>query len=136
MVKIYRLRQGRFTWSHCGAFEVRKQVSGRIGLPSVEPDRETWRMMIPLSGSEGIIKISARLDEPEFATLAQALSDVSPDDNITLCGTGQLLLPDGSPSPLIPPLEAHLSDLLDLADQVIARMRSKAMERWRIAVSG
>jgi hypothetical protein len=53
-----------------------------------------------------------------------------------MCGTGQLLLPNGSPSLLIPPTKATISDLLDLADEVVARMRSKLLDRLRMAVPG
>jgi hypothetical protein len=131
MIRYYRLRQGRLSWSSRGDFDVREQLAGRIGLPSVEPDRDAWRIVIPLTSEEFEARISVRLDEPEFQTIASGLMSVDLGSDVTILGTGQIGGPGGQLAPICVLGELEVERLLVLADGVVDKMRLGLLERLK-----
>jgi hypothetical protein len=133
MTRFYRLRSGKLTWSCQGETDIRDELTGIIGLPSVEPDGQDWRLILPIACDDFVGKISIRLDEPEFQTLEFALREVRPDDLVTIFGSGLTSVVKELPYGAVANEKPGWEYLLNLADCIAARMRLALTEKRRAA---
>lgn len=123
MIRYFRLRSGWLTWSQGGKADQKRYLRGRLLQVASSPDGsgDAWRLVLHIQCAEYEARISARMDEPEIASLIYAIDRSCAGDDLTISGSGRMSIGGESPTPLVEPLDLSEQDwvsVMELADEV------------------
>ncbi len=134
MIRFYRLRNGRLTWSRGGQIEQVRHLTGRLlNIESMDDGSgDAWRIVILVQCEAFTAKVSVRMTEPEVATLLNGIDQTNAGDKLTISGSGRISVGGNPPTASIDALDLNQHDwvsLMELADRVANDWQRRGRDR-------